>query len=190
MLYTSKILTYYRRLLKAESNGEPFNIEVPHKTEMLEPYTGDSDFKSQTDFNKMMINIGQDHYSNSRSYSSVDNNNSYSNSYENKYSDNNSSNDKFTSISSNYKNDSRFASVSSEPFNPDGEVSAQPSTSTYLYSFFGTALNTTKNIAGSVKEKVGDMDLSSKIAYGGGMTVEAIKYTGSKVYEKGSDLVV
>ena len=112
MLYSSKILTYFRRILKAEANGEPFNLEVPQKMEMLEPYTGDTDFKTQTDFNKMMINIGQDHYSNSRSYSSV-NNSSNSNSYENKYSDNNSSNEKFTSISSNYKNDSRFASVSS-----------------------------------------------------------------------------
>lgn len=189
MLYSSKILTYFRRILKAEANGEPFNLEVPQKIEMLEPYTGDSDFKTQTDFNKMMINIGQDHYSNSRSYSSV-NNSSNSNSYENKYSDNNSSNEKFTSISSNYKNDSRFASVSSEPFNPNEEVSAQNSTSSYIYSFFGTALNTTKNVAGSVKEKVSELDISSKIAYGGGKTVEVLKYTGSKVYEKGSNIVV
>ena len=35
-----------------------------------------------------------------------------------------------------------------------------------------------------------EMDLGSKIIYGGGVTVEAIKYTGSKVYEKGSDIVV
>ena len=52
--YASRMLTYYRRLLKAEANGEPFNHEVPDRNDMLDAYTVESEMsKSNNDFNKM-----------------------------------------------------------------------------------------------------------------------------------------
>ena len=160
-------------MLKAEANNELFTQDVPDKREMLDPYTAESDAK----LNKMMINIGTDHYSNS--FSSVGNTVS--------------SGDKFTQIDSKYGNDSRFASVTSEPWNKDEEVNpstTDASTSSRLYSFLGSAFYKTKEIASVIKDKVYDMDIGSKLKYTGGVTVDVIKYTGSKVYEKGSNLVV
>jgi hypothetical protein len=172
-LYSSRILTYYRKMLKAESNNEMLLEDLPEKREMLDPYTSDG----ENNFGKSMINISNDHYA--KSFNSIGS----------------SSGDKYTSISSSYNNDARFASVSSEPISKDDEESTSNSTTsskllTMLGVGLGAGLSITKQLAYVVKDKVSDMDLGSKLGVAGGKTVEALKYTGSKVYEKSSDFIV
>jgi len=160
-------------MLKAEANNESLSIDPPDRREMLDPYTAESDSK----FNKMMINISDDHYTNNYSSvtSSVENNTN-----------------KCNSVGSRYNNDDRFASVSSEPWNKDEvvEASSDSSTSSTIFSYLGAAFYKTKELAVAVKDKVSEIELGSKLAYTGGLTVEALKYTDSKVYEKGQDLMV
>jgi hypothetical protein len=103
----------------------------------------------------------------------------YSNSYSNK----------FTSISSTYNDDPRFASISSDPITYKNDEEYKESNSTF-YSYLGIAYNKTKAFASIVKDKIVEMDLGSKLKETGGKTVDVLKYTGSKVYEKGSEVVV
>lgn len=44
-------------------------------------------------------------------------------------------------------------------------------------------------VASALKDKMGEMEVGSKILYAGGKTLEAIAYTGGKVYEKGSEII-
>lgn len=154
-------------MIKAEAIQEPFAMSLPSKNTMLDPYTSESD--SDKNLGKMMININNDHYS--KSYNSVG-----------------SEGSKFTSVNSSYGNDNRFASISSEPITPLEESNSNNSDSSYskLYSFFGSALQKTYEVAGVVKDRVSTIDFGDKLRYTG----EVLKYTGSKVYEKGSDIVV
>jgi hypothetical protein len=141
--------------------------------------------------------ISDDHYSrnNNNNYNSYNNNymdnDSYNFSSNNNYNSNNSNNSKkFTSISSNYGGDSRFASVSSQPIDMDEiKKSSNEKESTFL-NFLGTAFNKTKEIASTLKEKATEYELGTKIQETGSKTIDVLKYTGSVVYEKGSDFVV
>lgn len=170
-LYSSKIFNYYRKMLKAEANNELFSQEIPDKRTMLDPYTADS----EVNLNKMMINISSNHYTNS--YNSVSS--SVSNEGE-----------KYSTISKSYKDDNRFASVSSQPLNDDEPEEVPDTTSGKIFFFLGAAYGKTKELACIVKDKVSTMELGSKIIYGGGVAVEAVKYTGSVVYEKGQEFAV
>ena len=177
-LYNSKILNFYRKLLKAEANNEILSQEMPGKREMLDAYNyKESD--SSNNFNTMKINISDNHYKNYSSVSSDDNGNKYNN-----------SNNKFTSISSSYGNDSRFASVSSEPINNSDDGDNSNSNTAKIFSLFGNAFSKTKEIAYLVTEKVGEMDFTNKLKYTGSKAIEVIKYTGEKVYETSSDIAV
>jgi hypothetical protein len=161
--------------LKAEINNESLTINIPDKRIMLDPFISETD--NERNFNKQMLNINDDHYK--KNYSSVD-----SSSMSNTRDGN-----KFATVSSSYKNDTRFASISSEPIQPFEEV--QPETnSSRLYSFLGVAYQTSAYVAGAVRDRVSTMDLGTKLQYTGGKTVEVLKYTGSKVYEKSSELYV
>jgi hypothetical protein len=169
-------------MLKAISNNELFSQKIPDEREMLDPYYAEN----EENLSGMMINISSDHYSKNNSE-----NKSYgSNSHENSNTRNYSSEDKsFSSVSSNYKNDSRFASISSEPLNSEDQNQSKSEASSF-FSFVGSALSKTKELAGTVGQSVYNMGLGGKILYGGAIAVEAVKFTGSKVYEKSSDLVV
>lgn len=159
-------------MLKASANSELFTQPIPERRDMLDAYINES----EENLNNLMINIGSDHYSKSSS------NNNYNN---NEFKEKEEK--KIYSVSSKYNNDSRFGSVSSEQYNQD---ESESQTQGGFFSFVGSALSKTKEIAGSLTNKVYNMELGSKIMYGGSLAVQAVKYTGSKVYEKGSDLVV
>ena len=121
-----------------------------------------------------MITINDNHYSNSSSLSAVS-----------------SDRKNFETVKSNYSNDSRFASISSEPVeNYSLENDGVASTSSRIYSFLGAAYDVTKTVAGAIKERVSEMDIGRKLVYTGEKTVEVLKYTGSKVIEKSSDIAV
>jgi len=215
-LYNSKIMHFYRRMLKAFANDDPFEEQLPDRSEMIDSYTAKDNVPNLTN---RMINIDDNHYVKNPSYSSVSNDNNRYQSvkskfssedyrhpsmdnkmitinddhYSNRVSFSNYSNDekKFESIGSNYNKDPRFASISSEPIeNYSLDNDGYTSTGSRIYSFIGSAFEVTKSVAGAIKEKVGDMDLGSKVIYTGGKTFEVIKYTGSKVIEKGSEVAV
>jgi hypothetical protein len=137
------------------------------------------------------MSISSDHYNKSNSFSSSTNSNNSSsirnntnNNNNNNYSYNDSSN-KFTSISSKYGNDSRFASVSSGPIE---ETSASTTSDTVL-SYLGSFLYKTKEVATTIKDKVSEIDLTNTIELSK-KTIDVLKYTGSVVYEKTSDIIV
>jgi hypothetical protein len=176
-------------MLKGSAYNELFTQKIPDVREMLDPYIAEN----EENLSGMMINIGSDHYSknNSKKYYSEDNtygsnSNQNTNSHINSYDEGN----KFSSISSNYKNNSRFASISSEPYNPEEHQTEPKSEASSFFSFVGSALSKTKELAGTVGQSVYNMGLGGKILYGGAVALEAVKYTGSKVYEKSSDFAV
>lgn len=91
----------------------------------------------------------------------------------------------FTHTQSKSK-DPRYGSVGSDPYEPDSDSSAYwPGVS----SFLGSVWDKPANVASAIKDKMGEMEVGSKILYAGGKTLEAIAYTGGKVYEKGSDII-
>jgi hypothetical protein len=162
--------------------------------------------------NKPLL-ISEDHYlknsynsnysssSYDHDYTKDNNNDSYkgnSNNFNNNYSNNNSNNNynnnhsenKYTSISSNYGNDSRFASISSQPIENFKEGETSHSKGEGFIQLLGTVFNTTKDIAGAIKEKATEYELGTKIQETGVKTFEALKVTGSYVYEKGTEVAV
>jgi hypothetical protein len=54
----------------------------------------------------------------------------------------------------------------------------------------GGALNLTKNVASSIKDKVKEMELGDKLYYAGGKTADILYNASYKVYEKGSEIAV
>ncbi len=176
-IYSSKIIHYYRKMIKSESLGEPFDLDPPSKRTMLDPYLQETD--SDKSFDKQMINISDDHYA--KNFNSV----------ENKYSGV-SSGGSYNYNSSN-DNSNRFASISSEPvskYSLSSDSNESYKNDNTLYGFLGSAFETTKFVASTLKDKVSDMDLGMKLQYTGGKTFEVMKYTGSKMYETGSDIYV
>ena len=87
-------------------------------------------------------------------------------------------------------NDPRFASVSSAPIDSCEDESQSGNIGSKFYSILGGALNVTKNVASSVKEKVKEMELGDKLYYAGGETADILYNASFKVYEKGSEIAV
>lgn len=59
-----------------------------------------------------------------------------------------------------------------------------------VFSLLGGALNVTKNVASSVKDKMKDMELGDKLYYAGGKTADILYTASYKIYEKGSEIAV
>ena len=95
--------------------------------------------------------------------------------------------DNYTSIASKYNNDSRFASVSSAPIE---DIQSSSDNDSGVYSYLSSIYSKTKEVASVIKDKVTDMDLGTTYAFSKSKTIDALKITGSFVYEKGSDLMV
>jgi hypothetical protein len=214
-LYNSKIMHYYRKMIKAEANGEYFNGDVPEKGEMMDPYNFDFTTKnSNTDTGYSgTIPITSDHYSRSNtsgghfisedhyskgsssSYSSDNYNSGGGNNYNNNSSslDNNygSGGEKYINISQNYGNDSRYASISSGPIESpkNGETNSGSQNKGFM-DYMGTVFNTTKDIASTLKDKAVEYELGSKLQETGSKTISVLKTTGSYVYEKSSEIAV
>ena len=131
--------------------------------------------------------IGENHYiqSGSKSYDFPEENlNNFINKNNNlNYSTNET---KFNSISNN---DPRFASISSELIE-NNEYKDDYTFSSKIVSFFGSALEVSKTVASTVKEKVSDMDFGKKLFYVGGKTADVLYNTSSTLYEKSYEIAV
>jgi hypothetical protein len=64
-----------------------------------------------------------------------------------------------------------------------------PTSSDTVISYFGSFLNKTKEVASTIKDKVSEIDLTTTMEYSK-KTFDVLKYTGSVVYEKTSDIIV
>ena len=74
-LYNSKIMHFYRRMLKAFANDEAFEEELPDRNEMINSYTSADNYAN---FNNRMTNINDDHYKKTNRTASVSNEGKYS----------------------------------------------------------------------------------------------------------------
>ena len=234
-IYSSKIMNYYRRMLKAESKGELFAESMPpveqfwdsglndtsndtnqatlnnlfssnkqtqennypwsssskpnnppaypswsdNNSEYKIPdYSSGSNTSSSDFYPKSEIVINDNHYQQAKSFAES------ASSYSNKIP----SEPKFAQIDPKYKNDSRYASIGSEPMPSSYGSSSGGGYLSSVGSFLGTVWGYSSTAASAVKDKMTEYEVGNKLVYVGGKALQAIAYTGSKMYEKGTEL--
>lgn len=133
---------------------------------MLQFHSKDRDDYSGQRMDRLKTSIGTDHYASSLNEDT-----------------------KFPTV--NYANDNRFSSVSSEPVD-QGELNRTlvNFNASGFTSFLGSAYHRSKELAGSLSQRLSEMELGSKIVHTSGRTYEVVKYAGGKVYEKGHEFSV
>ena len=210
-IYCSKLMNYYRRQLKCESQGQLFMEPLPPKEEFWAPSSfedqapslfnnnnsnrnnffskNDNYFSNFTENDKMPKNeiiISEDQYEKARHQAEI------SSTYTNPIP----TEPKFKSVSSN-SNDERFGSVGSEPYNPSSNESSSSYGSWFPNSGYlgtvgnilGTVVGAGVNVASGVKNKMNEYEVGSKLLYVGGKTFEGLTYVGGKLIEKGGDIL-
>jgi hypothetical protein len=203
-IYCSKLMSYYRRMLKAEANGEMFCEPMPRQENYWDESSKDeidnnskytNNLFSNRNFNnnnkknnsnysssypKSEIVISEDQYERARNYAET----------ASRYTNTVPSEPKFAKVDPKYKNDSRFASIGSEPVdNNDGYFSGYGSYLGSVGSFLGGVWNVGTGVASAVKDKMAEYDVGNKLLYVGGAAVSALAYTGGKILEKGSEVI-
>ena len=207
-IYCSKLMNFYRRQLKAESNGQIFMEPLPPKKEFWVQLDSEEEsnqlFNNNTNKNNININpneneeekiiknqiiIDEDQYQKARNKSEI------TSTFTNPIL----TEPKFSSISSD-KNDDRYGSVGSEQnnnnnnniFNNLSSYSSWFPNSGYIGTvgnILGTVWGAGTTVASGVKDKIEEYDLGKKIIYVGGKTIEGIGYVGGKIIEKGGDIL-
>ena len=208
-IYCSKLMSYYRKQLKAESIGQLFMEPLPPKEEFWAPASSDDEapsifsnnnpnknnFFSQNDnylsnltesqkMPKNEIIISEDQYEQARHQAEISS--TISNPIPTE--------PKFKSVSYS-SNDDRYSSVGSEPNNSSNGNSSYSSwlpSSGYLGTvgnILGTVVGAGINVASGVKDKMNEYEVGSKLWYVGGKTFEGITYVGGKIIEKGGDII-
>lgn len=209
-IYCSKLMSFYRRQLKAESLGQLFMEPLPPKEEFWAPL--DEDLESQIfntnkksdnnnnnffssndnylsnkpEYDKMPKNeiiISEDQYEKARRQAEISE----------KISNPIPSEPKFSSVSSSNK-DARYGSVGSDPVNNSGGgyFSGIIGNSGYLGTvgnILGTVWGAGCTVASGIASKMNEYSVGSKILYVGGKTVEGITYVGGKIIEKGGEIL-
>jgi len=149
IIYQSKLLDYYKNLLKREIYKETIPVKPDIKI-ALEPYKEEVTNTNQT------------------------------------------TNQTATTSTNSTVADNKFGSISSDLNQNESEEGE--GFSSYLYSWMGTAYDTSKNIASTVKDKLNDTTIGSKIidtgSKIGSTTVDILRGTGKTIYEKSSELAV
>ena len=213
-IYCSKLMNFYRRQLKAESQGQFFMEPLPPKEEFWAPATfedeapslfdnknnnnnsnnffsnNDNFLSNLTDNEKMPKNeiiINEDQYEKARHQAEI------SSTFTNPIP----TEPKFKSISYS-SNDDRFGSVGSEPnFNTSSSSGSSSYSSWFPNSGYlgtvgnilGTVFGAGMTVASGVKNKMNEYEVGSKLLYVGGKTFEGITYVGGKLIEKGGDII-
>jgi len=214
-IYCSNLMNYYRRQLKAESNGQIFMEPLPPKDEFWTQINSDDEpprlfnntsniinnnnlFSNNNDFysnkyedeNKTFSNneiiINEDQYQKARNQAEI----------ASTFSNPIPTQPKFNTLSSD-KNDNRYSAVGSEPNNTNFN-SGISSYSTWFPNsgYLGTVGNILTTVWGAgvtvasgVKDKINEYEVGSKILYVGGKTLQGIGYVGGKIIEKGGDIL-
>lgn len=205
-IYCSKLMSFYRRQLKAESNGQIFMEPFPSKeefwnilneeeesTQLFNNNSNNKTFISNQYDNeekqlKNKIIINEDQYQEARNKAEITS--TFTNPLPNE--------PKFNSISSD-NNDDRYGSVGSESnnnnnaiFNSISSYSSWFPVSGYfgtVGNIFGTVWGAGTTFASGVKDKIEEYEVGKKLMYVGGKTFEGIGYVGGKIIEKGGDII-
>ena len=207
-IYSSVIMSFYRRMLRTESRGELFMEPMPQMSKWWnQSENEDNLFDSNSKYANNIFNNSSN--STANFYENPEYNKPYSDTNENQkneivisdnhyqqakqYSDVASqfankipTEPKFTQVNSDYKNDPRFASVGS-----DSSQSSSNSSGSYLSgigSILGTVWSSSVNAASAVKDKMSEYEVGSKLLYVGGKTLQGLMYVGEKAIEKGGEI--
>lgn len=200
-LYNSKLMVYYRKLLKSEAEGEILIDQMPSKEEFWESYLDDN-----IDTNNIVLNINEENKKNANKNqnfvfydnnednqfvdghlvdypkSSIDiNEEDYTIAKEKKILENKLENSilKKDTFSSEDK-DPKYSSVSSENQNEDN-ISIFSNTEGYI--------GTIGNIVTTMKDKINEYQIGKGILYLGGKVYDGVVFIGGKIIEKGSDII-
>ena len=200
-LYNSKLMVYYRKLLKSEAEGEILIDQMPSKEEFWESYLDDN-----IDSNNIVLNINEENKKNTNKNqnfvfydnnednqfvdghlvdypkSSIDiNEEDYTIAKEKKILENKLENSilKKDTFSSENK-DPKYSSVSSENQNEDN-ISIFSNTEGYI--------GTIGNIVTTMKDKINEYQIGKGILYLGGKVYDGVVFIGGKIIEKGSDII-
>ena len=200
-LYNSKLMVYYRKLLKSEAEGEILIDQMPSKEEFWESYLDDN-----IDTNNIVLNINEENKKNTNKNqnfvfydnnednqfvdghlvdypkSSIDiNEEDYTIAKEKKILENKLENSilKKDTFSSENK-DPKYSSVSSENQNEDN-ISIFSNTEGYI--------GTIGNIVTTMKDKINEYQIGKGILYLGGKVYDGVVFIGGKIIEKGSDII-
>ena len=200
-IYCSKLMSYYRRMLKAEANNEIFcepmprpenywdetsnedtesNLKYTNNLFSKKNYSNSNNNNNKNPYPKSEIIISEDQYERARNYAET----------ASQYTNTVPSEPKFAQIDPKYKNDSRYASIGSEPINNnEGYFSNYSSYLGSVGGFLGGVWNVGSNVASTIKDKMSEYDVGNKLLYVGGAAVSALAYTGGKIIEKGSEVI-
>ena len=209
-IYCSKLMNFYRRQLKAESNGQIFIETLPPKEEFWEQINSEEEsnkdnnnknkndnslkndnisnrYENEGNIIKNEIIISEDQYQKARNKAEISS--TFTNPIQTE--------PRFNSISSD-KNDDRYGSVGSEPNNNNNIFNSLSSYNSWFPNsgYLGTVGNilTTvwgagTTVASGVKDKMEEYEIGRKVIYVGGKTFEGLGYVGGKIIEKGGDII-
>lgn len=195
-LYNSKLMLYYRKLLKSEAEGDLLLEQLPPKEEYWNSYLEENNESNNININynmnkneniveydnsndnqfinghlidypKNSITIDEEHYTIAKEKKILEDK------YENSIL-------KKDSFSSKDKNDPKYSSVSSIDNNNDNNSS--------MFQNSGY-IGTIGNIVTTVKDKINEYQIGKGLLYLGGKVYDGVVFIGGKIIEKGSDLI-
>jgi hypothetical protein len=189
-LYNSKLMVYYRKLIKSEAESELLLDQIPPKEEYWESYLDENNQESNNneniavydnnnndnqfvdghliDYPKSSIKIDEEHYIIAKEKKILEDK------YENSIL-------KKDSFSNEDKDDPKYSSVSSNDNNNVENNSSMFQNSGY----FGTI----GNIVSTVKDKINEYTIGKGIMYLGEKVYDGVVFIGGKIIETGSDLI-
>ena len=189
-LYNSKLLLYYRKLLKSEADGELLIEQIPPKEEYWESYLGENNNESYNDQNivvydnnndnqfinghlidypKSSITIDEEHYIIAKEKKILEDKIEHSIL-------------KKDSFSNEDKNDPKYSAVSSS----DNNINNANNSSAFQNSGY---IGTIGNIVTRVKDKINEYTIGKGILYIGEKVYDGVVFIGGKIIETGSDLI-
>ena len=212
-LYNSKLMVYYRKLLKSEAEGELLLEQIPSKEELWESYLENSNNNSNNNnlnFNmNFNTNINEDdnnlninnQNNNNIVYYDNDTNNQFVNGHLIDYPQSSIKIDEDQYIiakekkileekleNSVLKKDS-LLTVNDDP--KYSSVGSENENNNNASSFFQNSgyFGTIGNIVNTMKEKINEYQIGKGILYIGGKVFEGVIFIGGKIIEKGSDII-
>ena len=212
-LYNSKLMVYYRKLLKSEAEGELLLEQIPSKEELWESYLENSNNNSNNNnlnFNmNFNTNINEDdnnlninnQNNNNIVYYDNDTNNQFVNGHLIDYPQSSIKIDEDQYIiakekkileekleNSVLKKDSLLTVNDDPKYSSVGSENENNNNSSSFFQnsgYFGTI----GNIVNTMKEKINEYQIGKGILYIGGKVFEGVIFIGGKIIEKGSDII-
>ena len=211
-LYNSKIMVYYRKLLKSEAEGELLLEQIPSKEELWESYLENNNNSSNnnnlnfnmnfnTNTNEDDNNLNINNQNNNIVYYDNDTNNQFTNGHLMDYPQSSIriNEDQYIIAkekkileeklqNSVLKKDSLLHEDEDPKFS---SVSSESENNNNSNSFFQNSgyIGTIGNIVNTMKEKINEYQIGKGILYIGGKVFDGVIFIGGKIIETGSDII-